>query len=633
MAYLNHGSRRNFIEQMEGLVNLCSAKRITLLPGDCAKTNCKDTIWLPWLPENATEDDFLKFFTKTGHEQAHFEGGSDVDKMKGPEPKHERLHAMLVNIVDDIRCENNQEIEYPGWKMHRRESYALWVKEHGIEKFKTATKDDLSGFVHALGCLAIMRVRHKQLGMPVNFDLSKDLKRAYKKYFRDLEAQMDAQEGFEDALRLAGILLQRLKEMLKDDAKDKDESKDESKPSRGSKESSSEEPNEEPNEEKDEDNEDSSFDGDTSNDDDDSDDEEGDGGAYGVDPLDEDNDDADESEGSSGGESDHDGEKSAEAEKAAEEALEELNEDEELKTTIDHDMTADIDAIGRESDEYIVAPGVKDRIRYNDYTNHYGYGTPEIIQELGRQILGASLGRLTRLFVANTRPRVLRNQLRGRLDMRAVTSDVWDTRKDLRARRVPGRLSKAAVTFIMDNSGSMIGERARKSYAIMSAMLEPLSRACVPTEVVGFTLAGTITSNKWRDCPVNLDIVKKFTDRYDADVMRRCVPPITMHNNCETDCLRWAVPRLLQRPEGKKILFFLGDGMPLTGNGAMDAKLGASFKRYIEGCKEVGILVCGIGIDCDLSWVFGDDFIRVSVGNMGEVILSKLQTILNRQTK
>ena len=91
----------------------------------------------------------------------------------------------------------------------------------------------------------------------------------------------------------------------------------------------------------------------------------------------------------------------------------------------------------------------------NDHVNR-AYGTPEEIYKAGTDILGAAAGRLTRLFICNTRNRVLRNQERGRIDMRAVVADPWPVRKDIRTLKVKGRLDKAAVPIDRWRSDSNI---------------------------------------------------------------------------------------------------------------------------------------------------------------------------------
>ena len=624
MGYVNHGSRRGFIEQMEGLVRLCSSKNISLKPGTCAKTDAKGTIWLPWLPENATEEDYLKFYCKAMHEQAHFEGESDLSKIASPDPKYAKLYGMLVNIADDIRCENVQEKTYPGFRVHRKPYFETWNKEKGYEKFLTATKKDMGAFFHALGCLAICRVRHPHVGLDTDYELNPELEEAYNKYFRDLEPQLDAQESFEETLKLAGTMLERLKDLIKDDILNEPNKVGQGKPQQ----CNNPQENEEDSDGEPQENEENS-DGEPQ----DGDDDRSNGNTKRNDGSDdEDGDEKEERQADGQEEEEGQGEEDSltnEQEEELEKALQDLENSKDLKGTIDDDITEDINHIANESDEYMVDPDVKDVIKYNDdisltYTSDY-------LQQLGFRLLGSAGSRLTRLFVSNIKPRTIRNQEHGRVDLQAVITDTWDTRKDVRTIRRPGKLSKAAVSFVLDNSGSMKGTRSEYCYAIMSAMLHYLSKANVPTEVVGFTMDSGSYSSLWRDAPIHLRIVKTFADRYGREVMNRCIPPKFMNYTLEVDALRWAAPRLLARPEGKKVMFVLGDGNTEFGNSVLERKAIKAYREYVKKCREVGIIVCGFGLNIDLSNIFGDDFICITTSNMGPIMLQKLKKILNRR--
>jgi len=136
-------------------------------------------------------------------------------------------------------------------------------------------------------------------------------------------------------------------------------------------------------------------------------------------------------------------------------------------------------------------------------------------------------------------------------------------------------------------------------------------------------------SDKYRDVPAILSIIKTFEEYYSEKVMMRCCEPAHMEQNSETDCLRWAVPRLLRRPEGKKILFILGDGDP--SNGSISNKLAYSYREYLTLCKSLGIIVFGFGIGCDLEGYFGEDCLGCDVSDIGDKMLTKLTEILNRK--
>jgi hypothetical protein len=314
--------------------------------------------------------------------------------------------------------------------------------------------------------------------------------------------------------------------------------------------------------------------------------------------------------------------------KAVEGVLREVEDRaDELKTVHDENKETIEEHSADYDSPYMVHPDVKDIIEYNRST----YLTEaEMIKNRGLQMLGTAGARLTRLFVAQSYPRHIHNQYHGRFDMRSYMSDTMDKRTDIYSRKMGARLDKAAVSLMVDNSASMMA-CIGAIYCILSGLLHYLGKARIPTEVVGFT-AGTAKNGDYRDVPVHLTIVKKFEDLYDSAVMQRCVQPSHMEQNAEVDCLRYMVPRLMARPETKKVLFILGDGNPCIGNDRLSEKLAAAYKEYIELCKEAGIIVFGFGIGCNLRWVFGEDFVSVGTSDVGDQLLTKLTEVLSRPT-
>jgi cobalamin biosynthesis protein CobT len=312
---------------------------------------------------------------------------------------------------------------------------------------------------------------------------------------------------------------------------------------------------------------------------------------------------------------------------AVKKALEDIEEHADELKSITEEVAEDINALADSADApYMVHEGVRDRIGYKEEGPLH---IAEEYRDQGIKLLGSAGSRMTRLFVGLNRPKNLHNRFEGRFDMRSFTADALDRRTDVYNQKIQPRIDKAAVSFMIDNSGSMGGTPIQRTYQMLSAMLMYLSRAMIPTEAVGFT-ADTAYSYRYRDCPVYLQIVKQFDDPYDRKVLQRCVPPEFMSQNAEVDCLRWMVPRLYARPEKKKILFILGDGEPCIGNYALNAKLAAAYREYIGLCRQAGIIVFGFGIKCNLSWIFGEDFISVDSYDMGDKILDKLTEVLNR---
>ena len=631
MSLIKHGRSRDFIEQMEGLINLCSSKHIKVVPGRKPCTNGVDTIELPWIAEDATEEDFLSFFCYAAHEQSHFYGKTDVKLMNELADKYKPLGKMFfscINTMDDIRCENLQEKEYPGLKQYRITENDLLLDKHFKEAFATATTKNIGAFIHNLQCYVIFKMRALQLGVSSTVEPSEELAEAYKKYVSDLEEMILEQNKFRDAIDLAEVFFNRIRDLVKDEESEGGESGEgggsgeEGEGGESSDDGEKGEEGEEKGKPTDEgDSEGEGSDGEGSDDDSESGGEPGKGKGSKKEETDEER-EAREAE---------EERKRKKAEEERKRRIEEaLKDAEEEMGTLTDEITKHIMELADEAEApYMVDPHVKDIIEYNREGSQC---EADQIKSQGLKILGLSGSKLTRLFVGNSRPRPIRNQRRGRFDMRSFMADPMDRRFDVYSDTLAATVDKAAVSIMMDNSGSM-GGVIQKAYAILSGLMHHLCRANIPTEVVGFTTKGSADSETHRDCPLKLTIVKKFEDPYDGKAMRRCVVPHGLDQNAEVDCLRYMVPRLWRRPEKKKILFIVGDGDPCIGNYNLNMKLSKAYDTYLNLCRELGIVVFGFGINCDLSRFFKEDYVNVTSSTMGPEIVKKLTDVLNRKKR
>jgi len=573
---------RLFTTRMEMLISILSEKGIKIVPGSSPATNGVDTVYMPWIADDATEEDFLKYFCSAAHEQSHFHGKSIVKKM----PKKKLAH-FCVNAVDDIRCEYLQEEAYPGLVGYRKREYKIDCEGFLKKEFEAANKSDITGLIIAMLKYMIVKNRVRQLKADdVVLYASEDLVVYYCKYLSDIEDVLDDMDGFAHALRVGDVIYNRIKELITDDETEKSKEKGED----GKGESTLPDGESEPGED-------------------------------------------------GKGEPEEEREAKAKAEeeaakKAEEDAIkaevkkkmDELDAEEDMKTVAD-EYRDDVEAIAAENPAaYRSANGVRDRLERPIPNLTRGFDT----LKRGKLLLGSVGSRMTKLFVAQTRKRHLHRQFEGRLDVRAVVGDYSDTRTDLFSRDTPGRLDKAAVSFAVDNSGSMSGERIRKAYEILSGLLYYLDKAGIPCEAMGFT-AGTNRSETVRDAAVIHSLIKEFDEPFKKKTISRCYAPGRLAQNIELEALRFLAPRLFQRAEGKKIMFVLSDGEPWFGSYVMEKRMTVAYIAYINRLREMGIYVIGFGIDCDVSEFFGEDSINTKTANLGDAIVKKLTEILNRK--
>jgi len=234
----------------------------------------------------------------------------------------------------------------------------------------------------------------------------------------------------------------------------------------------------------------------------------------------------------------------------------------------------------------------------------------EQIAAQGVAMLGCKGAEMTRLFVANNRPRTVHARLDGRLDCRAMTGDPLDVRREVYCRRIRGSVDRAAVSFLYDVSGTMKNSVYSVAQVVMG-LAHYLDKAGIPFEVNAFS------DDYFR--------VKKWSEPWKGEPFLRC-SPFTQCYTVMGSAFRTSARSLMSRPEGKKVFVVLGDGAPSSGYDESEY-----CRRTAETMRRHGAVVIGIGIDCNLSHIFGEDHITLPADNMGPWLVKRLTEILNRK--
>ena len=185
----------------------------------------------------------------------------------------------------------------------------------------------------------------------------------------------------------------------------------------------------------------------------------------------------------------------------------------------------------------------------------------------------------------------------------------------------------AALTVLVDMSGSMGGDKAL--YALASSLLlnEVCSTLGIPLEIIGFSDAHS--SETWGSVP-SMFIYKSF---FDLKVSERdlidwfAMSSNHMNGNPDGENILWAHDRLVKRKELRKLLIVMSDGSPAASRGSLGLK---TFTRdviqEIEKSKHVEIY--GLGL---LSSSVTEYYKENSVVNSPQEIPSKLLTLIERK--
>lgn len=197
-------------------LTLVMGKRLQVVAGAAAATS-GTKIYLP-PPKALDEEGKLVYLGKAFHEASHNTEGSDFEHFKSihVSHKHGGLVARLINIVDDIRCENQFQVRYPRVITTTR-PYWQWKDKNILPDLDQITGNmDPLMIVMNIGMLFIARCRADQLGIKLTYQPNPIIESFYRDYFKDLEAEAHAQVVYEDSVALAMRLYERIKDMFKD---------------------------------------------------------------------------------------------------------------------------------------------------------------------------------------------------------------------------------------------------------------------------------------------------------------------------------------------------------------------------------------------------------------------------------
>ena len=187
--------------------------------------------------------------------------------------------------------------------------------------------------------------------------------------------------------------------------------------------------------------------------------------------------------------------------------------------------------------------------------------------------------------------------------------------------KIENKILDAAITVLVDMSGSMMGQKAH--YALASTLLvnEVCSTLNIPSEIIGFTDYSSVPMmfvyKGFSDLKVNQDNIKE----YFASSSR------FMTGNPDGENILWAHNRLVKRQEKKKLMIVMSDGSPAASRGIDGlGEFTLQVVQEIENSKKVDIY--GLGL-CSSAVTYY--YKSNSVVNKPEDIPSKLIELIERK--
>ena len=219
---------------------------------------------------------------------------------------------------------------------------------------------------------------------------------------------------------------------------------------------------------------------------------------------------------------------------------------------------------------------------------------------------------------------------KGKLDQSRLSRICFDApgfNERVFKNKIENKMLDAAITVLVDMSGSMQGMKAY--YALASTLLvnEVCSTLNIPLEIVGFTDGKINSYTDW--CPV-MYIYKSFSDlKVNEDDLKKYfeISSQWMTGNPDGENILWAHDRLVKRKERKKLLVVMSDGSPAASKAS--SGIGRFTEKVIKEIEKSKVVdIYGLGL-CSTS--VQSYYQAHSIVNNPEQIPSKLLELIERK--
>ncbi|MBD3896192.1 hypothetical protein IEI94_10050 [Halomonas sp. ML-15] len=212
------------------------------------------------------------------------------------------------------------------------------------------------------------------------------------------------------------------------------------------------------------------------------------------------------------------------------------------------------------------------------------------------------------------------DQDEGRLDSRRLARLIGD-RPSQRVFRVEREapVPEACVTLLVDQSGSMRGERRRMAAIAIDLAVHTLELCKIRCEVLGFTTrfnADNPLVHQWQATPTpkapgRLNAIRHIIYKTPEQPWRRARQHLGLllreepgHENIDGEALYWAAKRLARQPQPRKVLIMLSDGAPYdkaTAQANGREFLEQHLRRIIQEVERSPISLAAIGTGQDVA--------------------------------
>ncbi len=260
------------------------------------------------------------------------------------------------------------------------------------------------------------------------------------------------------------------------------------------------------------------------------------------------------------------------------------------------------------------------------------------------EIVGAMQHQIERMMAAKARVTKVPGLRSGRLNPSGLYRLALHDGRVFRRKQVSKAKSTAAC-LLVDNSGSMLGDKMTLAMTSAYALSQTLERVGVPHECIGFTTASRMPRRATaagrpgpcepgfpysRVLPIILKVYKGYDERLSLAVRRRFAVAAAQQpaafENVDGESLEHAARRILRRPEGRKVILTLSDGYPC---GGIPEDLDAHLHATVKAVCAARIELVGIGIMSDAVKVYYPQHLVLErVEDLPIAVMGELRRIL-----
>ena len=252
------------------------------------------------------------------------------------------------------------------------------------------------------------------------------------------------------------------------------------------------------------------------------------------------------------------------------------------------------------------------------------------LREDARELTSVIKTRLVNSLRASTKRRWLGGKEEGRIDARRLHHALLGTTDNVYKQQTEKLSLNTVVGLAIDHSGSMAGHKLKLAGQTAVVIGDALNTLKIPFMVYGYSTQSAIetpsdTSLYARWGRLWIRYYRDFHESWEKGALRLAGSEQNCQNNTlDAESVKHGVRRLLLRPEKRKILLVLNDGMPYPGYGDV-GRCQQHLHDVVASASAAGVEIIAFGIeDSDVKNYYPK---HVVIQNLKDLVTQPLQVL------